>query len=161
MKKSILFFIFIFIFINANSQIIIDSISKFETTNYDKVSLPIIKAHSQFGDVLFLIDCGSNFSMFDMYFFNGKAHYSNISDDNSIEFSSINSSFKLSYNMIRVNINDLSYIFIHTSLYGLNEAIKEYKIVGILGNDWLKLNKAVINYKNRTLVIESPNINNK
>ena len=157
MKKSILFFIFIFIFINANSQITIDSISKFETTNYDKVSLPIIKAHSPLGDVLFLIDCGSNFSMFDMYFFNGKAHYSNISDDNSIEFSSINSSFKLSYNMIRVNINDISYRFIHTSLYGLNEAIKEYKIVGILGNDWLKLNKAVINYNDRTLRIDPLN----
>lgn len=153
MKKSILFFIFIFIFINANSQIIIDSISKFETTNYDKVSLPIIKAHSPLGDVLFLIDCGSNFSMFDMYFYNGKAHYSEPNDENSIMFSSVNTSFKLSYNTLRIVINDVCYRFIHTSLYGLNEAIKEYKIVGILGNDWLKLNKAVINYNNRTLRI--------
>ena len=96
-----------------------------------------------------------------MYFYNGKSHYSNKSDDNSIEYSSVNSSFKLSYNIIRVNINDLSYRFIHTSLYGLNETIKKYKIIGILGNDWLKINKAVINYKNRTLEIESPNINNK
>ena len=161
MKKIFVLFIAFFICMNVMSQITIDSVSKFETTNYDKVSLPIIKAHSPLGYVLFLIDCGSNFSMFDMYFFNGKAHYSNISDDNSIEFSSVNSSFKLSYNMIRVNINDLSYIFIHTSLYGLNEAIKDYKIVGILGNDWLKINRAIINYKNRTLEIESPKINNK
>ena len=153
MKKIFVLFIAFFICMNVMSQITIDSVSKFETNNYDKVSLPIIKAHSPLGDVLFLIDCGSNFSMFDIYFYNGKAHYSEPNDENSIMFSSVNTSFKLSYNTLRIVINNVCYRFIHTSLYGLNEAIKEYKIVGILGNDWLKLNKAVINYNDRTLRI--------
>jgi len=156
MKKTFIFFILLFICINASSQIMIDSISKFETSDYSKVSLPIIKAHSPIENVFLLVDCGSNFSMFDMYFYNGKAHYSDPYEGNSIEFSSINTSFKLSYNTLRVSINEISYRFIHTSLYGLNETIKDYKIVGILGNDWLKINKAIINYGDRTLKITSP-----
>jgi hypothetical protein len=153
MKKNILFLFLLFSCFNSYSQIIIDSISKFETTNYDKINLPIIKAKSSLGNVYFLIDCGSNLSIFDISYYNKYACYTRSYQGDKFEYTSINSTIQISYNVVRVTINDVSYKFIHTSLYGLNEAIKEYKIVGILGNDWLKLNKAVINYNDRTLRI--------
>lgn len=156
MKKVCIFFIFIFVCINASSQILIDSISKFETSECDKINLPIIKAKSTVGDVYFLIDCGANFSIIDLYFYSDKFHYNNPDGENKIEFSSINSTFQLPYNNLRVKINGADYRFIHTSICSLNVAIKDYKIVGILGNDWLKINKAIINYRDRTLKITFP-----
>lgn len=154
MKKLFLVLILFFVFITVKSQIIIDSISKFETTDYDKINLPIIKAKSNYGDVYFLIDSGSNISIFDISYYNKNAFYIKLYKYCGFEYTSINSKIEISYNIVKVTINSVSYSFIQTSLYVLNETIKKYKIVGILGNDWLKINGAVINYKNRILKIE-------
>lgn len=153
--KIRLIFILLFFSSYAKSQITIDSISKFETVDYDKISLPIIKARSQNGDKLFLIDTGASFSIFDMSVYNGKSYYRYLSDNNSITLHSVNSSFKVSCYSVIVVINNVNYRFMYSSLAVLNDAFGKFEIVGILGNDWLKVNKATIDYKNRKLIINN------
>ncbi len=96
----------------------------------------------------FLIDTGSSISYIAIEFLNNERCFK-ISED-EMTFAGINNSINYKTARVKVTIFNESYWFNTVSLYAINKVIKK-PIIGILGSDFLRRNKLIIDYNKRII----------
>ena len=101
----------------------------------------------------FLIDTGSSISYIAIEFLNNERCFK-ISED-EMTFAGINNNVNYKTAKVKVTIFNESYWFNTVSLYAINKVIKK-PIIGILGSDFLRRNKLIIDY-NKRIIYQSKN----
>ena len=96
----------------------------------------------------FLIDTGSSISYIAIEFLNNERCFK-ISED-EMTFAGINNNVNYKTAKVKVTIFNESYWFNTVSLYAINKVIKK-PIIGILGSDFLRRNKLIIDYNKRII----------
>ena len=101
----------------------------------------------------FLIDTGSSISYIAIEFLNNERCFK-INED-EMTFAGINNDVTYKTTKVKVTIFDESYWFNTVSLYAINKVIKK-PIIGILGSDFIRRNKLIIDY-NKRMIYQSKN----
>ena len=101
----------------------------------------------------FLIDTGSSISYIAIEFLNNERCFK-ISED-EMTFAGINNNVNYKTAKVKVTIFNESYWFNTVSLYAINRVIKK-PIIGIIGSDFLRRNKLIIDY-NKRIIYQSKN----
>lgn len=119
---------------------------------YNSCNLPVVSINTARGPKNFLIDTGSSISYISVEYLSENGHF-DTSNSKVHQFSSTNAVLSYDTKDIFVNINNEYYTFKTMSMIALNDALFPTSVFGILGNDFLRKNKVIIDYSNKTLKI--------
>jgi len=100
----------------------------------------------------FIIDTGSTSSYISSEFLKEKRVYKTIEEEST--YASASQHIKIKSSMVKVNIFGNCYEFKTISLKALNQAMSansQYTVIGILGSDFLRRNKLIIDYNKRII----------
>ena len=99
----------------------------------------------------FLVDTGSTSSYMSVEFLKEQRHFR--LNETKASYASLTSSVEFKTSEVLVNLFNKTYYFKTISLAGINKALKR-DIVGVLGSDFLRRNKLIIDY-NKKMIYQS------
>lgn len=125
---------------------------EFKNSAYSECNIPIISVKVDSVDVLFILDTGANSSLIDSDFYRNNKNLFTYSRTINVQYTGIGGSTGYKDQDIVVastNIGDV--VFIEQDLSSVINSVKDYKIKGVIGSSFFKLNPSIIDYHNRCL----------
>lgn len=127
--------------------------TKFENKNDERVKIPIVEKKIDNESYLFVIDSGANISIIDSSFYHDNQNLFQLKDEIDLVFTGLSSQREVKSKIVYTQINNKGTLFAVSNIYPIiySLSIYNYKIVGILGSDYLLENKLIIDYNNKKL----------
>lgn len=125
----------------------------FKNSHNEDIRIPIIQKDINNEEVLFILDSGANISIIDStWYYNNKHMFTEAEDVNMI-LTGISGVVSINSKIIYTEIDEDYVVFTITDLVPVTQNLNKqgFKIVGILGSDYLKDNNLIIDYKKQAV----------
>lgn len=142
----------IFFIKNRSSKVI-----PFKNSHNEDIRIPIIQKDINNEEVLFILDSGANISIIDSTWYYNNKHMFTEAEDVNMVLTGISGVVSINSKIIYTEIDEDYVVFAITDLVPVTQNLSRqgFKIVGILGSDYLKDNNLIIDYKKQAVYAAS------
>lgn len=125
----------------------------FKNSHNEDIRIPIIQKDINNEKVLFILDSGANISIIDSTWYYDNKHMFTEAEDISMVLTGISGVVSVNSKIIYTKIDEDYVVFTITDLVPVTQNLSRqgFKIVGILGSDYLKDNNLIIDYKKQAV----------
>lgn len=126
----------------------------FKNSHNEDIRIPIIQKDINNEKVLFILDSGANISIIDStWYYNNNNHMFTEAEDINMVLTGISGVVSINSKIIYTEIDEDYVVFAITDLVPVTQNLSRqgFKIVGILGSDYLKDNNLIIDYKKQAV----------
>ena len=129
----------------------------FKNSNNEDIRIPIIQKDINNEEVLFILDSGANISIIDSTWYYNNKHMFTEAEDVNMVLTGISGVVSINSKIIYTEIDEDYVVFTITDLVPVTQNLSRqgFKIVGILGSDYLKDNNLIIDYKKQAVYTAS------
>ena len=122
---------------------------------FEETLLPIVEISIGEKKGLFIIDTGSSHTYLSKSYIESLSKYVGKRYANELTYSSLTKDITTISYKVKVTIEGYSTYLSVIDMTAINESIAPYKVIGIIGSDFFKQTNALIDYKNRKLIINN------
>ena len=142
----------IFFIKNKTSKIV-----PFKNSHNEDIRIPIIQKDINNEKVLFILDSGANISIIDSTWYYDNKHMFTEAENINMVLTGISGVVSINSKIIYTEIDEDYVVFTITDLIPVTQNLSKqgFKIVGILGSDYLKDNNLIIDYKKQAVYTAS------
>lgn len=125
----------------------------FKNSHNEDIRIPIIQKDINNEKVLFILDSGANISIIDSTWYYNNKHMFTEAEDINMVLTGISGVVSINSKIIYTEIDEDYVVFTITNLIPVTQNLSRqgFKIVGILGSDYLKDNNLIIDYKKQAV----------
>lgn len=125
----------------------------FKNSHNEDIRIPIIQKDINNEKVLFILDSGANISIIDSTWYYNNKHMFTEAEDINMVLTGISGVVSINSKIIYTEIDEDYVVFTITDLIPVTQNLSRqgFKIVGILGSDYLKDNNLIIDYKKQAV----------
>jgi hypothetical protein len=129
----------------------------FKNSHNEDIRIPIIQKDINNEEVLFILDSGANISIIDSTWYYNNKHMFTEAEDVNMVLTGISGVVSINSKIIYTKIDEDYVVFAITDLVPVTQNLSRqgFKIVGILGSDYLKDNNLIIDYKKQAVYTAS------
>lgn len=128
-------------------------VTPFKNSHNEDIRIPIIQKDINNEEVLFILDSGANISIIDSTWYYNNKHVFIEAEDINMVLTGISGVVSINSKIIYTEIDEDYVVFAITDLVPVTQNLSRqgFKIVGILGSDYLKDNNLIIDYKKQAV----------
>lgn len=125
----------------------------FKNFHNEDIRIPIIQKDINNEEVLFILDSGANISIIDSTWYYNNKHVFTEAEDVKMVLVGISGIVSINSKIVYTEIDEDYVVFTITDLVPVTKNLSKqgFKIVGILGSDYLKDNNLIIDYKKQAV----------
>lgn len=128
-------------------------VTPFKNSHNEDIRIPIIQKDINNEEVLFILDSGANISIIDSTWYCDNKHVFIEAEDVNMVLTGISGVVSINSKIIYTEIDEDYVVFAITDLVPVTQNLSRqgFKIVGILGSDYLMDNNLIIDYKKQAV----------
>ncbi len=125
----------------------------FKNSHNEDIRIPIIQKDINNEEVLFILDSGANISIIDSTWYHNNKQVFTEAEDVKMVLVGISGIVSINSKIVYTEIDEDYVVFTITDLVPVTKNLSKqgFKIVGILGSDYLKDNNLIIDYKKQAV----------